>query len=70
MINQGKCPHCQQVVRKVKVEDIDIQVGFQDQWRGFSYLCTSCSSVLSVQMNPRTLNSDLKDDLLKSLHSR
>jgi len=67
MIHTGKCPYCQKVVARVKVEDVDICVGFQSKWRGFSYQCTSCGSLLSVEMNPLTLNEDLRDDILDQL---
>jgi len=67
MIHSGKCPHCQKVINNVKVEDVDIMVGFQSQWKGFSYQCPSCNCVLGVQMNPLTLNDDLKEDILEEV---
>jgi len=67
MVHNGKCPCCQALVRNVKVEDVDIHVGLQPRWRGFSYLCPSCGCILGVQMNPLTLNDDLSTSIGKKL---
>lgn len=66
MIHTGICPYCKERVPKVKVEDVDMGYG-RFRLRGYSYQCPSCNSVLGVQMNPRTLNNNLKDDILKEL---
>lgn len=67
MINVGKCPQCQKPIRHVKLEDVDINTERGPRWKGFSYLCPSCSCVLSVQMNPLTLNDDLKASIIEEL---
>lgn len=63
MINVGKCPKCERTITTVAVEDVSLNVGFQPKWKGFSYSCPSCHTVLGVQMNPLTLNSDLVSEL-------
>lgn len=67
MINTGKCPKCEKVIYDVSVEDIVLKVGFQRAWKGFSYLCPHCKTIISIQMNPLTLNDDLKNNVLNSL---
>ena len=67
MIHTGICPSCKKTVRNVKVEDIEIRVGFQAQWRGLSYQCTSCKCVLGVQMDPLALNENLKEEILREI---
>jgi len=59
MINSGKCPKCESTIRKVKIEDVDVYVGMQNAWRGISYICHSCNSVLSVQIDPVALKADI-----------
>ena len=66
MAHTGICPHCKKTLVSVEAEDIDIK-GFQVRWEGLSYQCPSCKSVLGVQMNPLTLNQDLKTKLLKEI---
>jgi len=67
MIHTGICPYCKERVTKVKVEDVDMEFDQRFIWRGYSYQCPSCKSVLGVQLNPHTLNVELKDDILKEL---
>jgi hypothetical protein len=59
MINAGKCPKCEKTITAVSVEDVSLNGGLRVTWKGFSYSCPSCHTVLGVQMNPLTLNSDL-----------
>ena len=70
MIHTGICPHCKKKIANFKVQDVDMKYDIMLQWRGYSYQCPSCNSVLGVQMNPVTLNEELKDDILKELKKR
>ena len=63
----SKCPSCQNVIQKVKVEGIEICIGPESSREGFSYLCPSCNSVLGVQMDPIVLNTELKNEILNEL---
>lgn len=67
MAHTGKCQNCQKVIQKVKVEEVEICVGPESLRQGFSYLCPSCSSVLGIQMDPITLNENLKNEILREL---
>lgn len=67
MFHTGICPHCKEKIANVKVQDIDMKYDPMVQWRGYSYQCPSCKSVLGVQMNPITLDEGLKNDILKEL---
>jgi hypothetical protein len=66
MPNMGKCPKCEKLLTSVQVEDVAIDVNMKHEWKGFSYHCPSCRSVISVQMNPLTLNEDLKNEMVSS----
>ncbi len=57
-MNTGKCPKCEQAIDNVIAEDISINDTKQPRWRGFSYSCPSCKTVLSIQINPLALNID------------
>jgi uncharacterized protein YlaI len=67
MIHTGICPHCKKRIADVNVQDVDMKYDLMVQWRGYSYQCPSCKSVLGVQMNPLTLNHNLKKDILEEL---
>ena len=54
----GKCPYCQKVITSFEVEDVHAAVQYRPQWKGFAYLCPACRTVLSVQINPLTIQTD------------
>jgi hypothetical protein len=67
MINTGKCPKCETTITSVRIEDVDVQVGFEPAWRGISYCCPSCGSVLSVQIDPVALKTDIINGVVEQL---
>jgi hypothetical protein len=66
MLHSGKCPHCEKTVTYAKAEAIDIKVG-SEGYKGVSYLCPMCRSVLSISMDPLALNQNLVNRLLVAL---
>ncbi len=67
MLHSGKCQHCHKTVSSARVETIDINAGRQASYKGATYLCPHCRSVLSVSMDQIALNEDLVSRLLKAL---
>ena len=67
MIKTGKCPGCQKTISKVRVENIDITEGFTPTWKGVSFLCPSCSCVLSVGVDPVALKADIVAEVVNNL---
>jgi TPP-dependent indolepyruvate ferredoxin oxidoreductase alpha subunit len=61
-INSGKCPKCGTTVSKVGCEAIVIEGGTKPR-RGVSYYCLSCHAVLSVEIDPYALKTELVDEL-------
>lgn len=69
MINNGKCPKCERIVTSVKIESITAStslIGGRD-FNAVSYCCKSCSTVLSVQMDPIALKSDTVAEIIDAL---
>ncbi len=58
-MNIGKCPKCDKTVTSVRLEDVEVTVGFESRWRGITYCCPWCSAVLSVQIDPVALKTDI-----------
>ena len=67
MVNYGKCPKCEKKVSRVKIEHVDIIVGVRKAYRGVSYLCGSCNTVLSTSLDPNSMQKDTVKDILKGL---
>ena len=66
-MNLNQCPKCATVISKVNAEAVEIVLSRSDRYRGLSYACPHCQSVLSIQMNPLTLKDDTLGELQASL---
>ena len=74
-MNSGKCPKCEEIVSSVRIEDIDINLGPAIDWQGVSYCCPSCdtvlcNTVLSVQLDPVALKTDIINVLVEELRRK
>ena len=49
----SKCPKCDKVISRVNLNDVSIE-----KWRGVSYCCPFCFSVLSIAIDPVALKAD------------
>jgi len=63
----GSCPKCDAVVNSVRMEEVLIFGPDGAQWKGVKYVCLSCDSVLSVSLDPVSMDADLVDDLFDAL---
>lgn len=69
MINNGKCPKCETVITSVRIEDVDVKVGWESAWKGISYCCPHCNTIISVQIDPVALKTDTVNEIIKKLRS-
>jgi hypothetical protein len=67
MLNSGKCPTCTKTVTTVRIEDVHVAVGFENRWRGLTYVCQHCATVLSVGIDPIALKADIVNEILVQL---
>jgi|HubBroStandDraft_2_1064218.scaffolds.fasta_scaffold669531_1 hypothetical protein len=58
MFHTGLCPKCEKPVTRAKLEMIDLISGTHT-YKGISYLCPDCRSVLSVSLDHLTLTADI-----------
>jgi hypothetical protein len=62
----AKCPKCELAIANIKGEKIKVEIG-KSTWRGVSYVCPHCDSVLGVQADPIALKADIVDELKKAI---
>ena len=62
----SKCPKCNTVVNQVQLAEVNIYAGI-NSWRGVSYSCPVCFSVLSVAIDPVALKTDTVTDVSAEL---
>lgn len=54
-----KCPRCEQDITHINMEEITGKASSQKSWKCIAYTCPQCSTLISVQMNPLTLQTDI-----------
>ncbi len=60
----GTCPQCQAVVTHVTIGDVTISSFMGKPWRGIKYFCPACGCVLSVQIDPIAIKTDIVEEIL------
>jgi uncharacterized protein with PIN domain len=48
MPQTGKCPYCDKVLSKVRVEEIDLTDGLKPKYHGMTLVCPFCNKILHV----------------------
>lgn len=56
----GKCPKCEKILNNVRIALVDCKEGLAGRsWRGVSYACPFCNTILSVQIDPIAIKTDI-----------
>ena len=66
----GLCPHCDAPVGRVTLHEVTASALFANQWRAVTYSCPACQHVLSVQIDPIAIKTDIVDELMRRLGRR
>jgi transposase-like protein len=67
MIHTGKCPKCDAVMPTVKIQGVTARELMGSSWNAISYQCPTCETVLSVEIDPIALKSDIVNEVAKRL---
>jgi phage FluMu protein Com len=67
VIHTGKCPKCDEVMPTIKIQGVTAKELFGASWNAISYQCPKCDTVLSVEMDPVALKSDIVNEVAKRL---
>ena len=64
----GTCPKCEKLVSYVTLSTVDVKGPFGgNDWKGVSYLCPHCQTILSVAIDPVALKTDTVNQTVKKL---
>ena len=55
----GKCPHCGNLVKKVRVNGVPGSVNARDMYHCVTLACNACNAVLSAQIDPVAIKNDI-----------
>jgi hypothetical protein len=59
MISQGKCPKCEKIVHNVIIDGVTAKEFLSTEgWKGITYLCPHCKTILGVQIDPIAIKTD------------
>lgn len=61
------CPKCQAHVGRANLADITVGNPLNKQWNGIAYTCPSCSTILSVAIDPIAIKTDIVNEILRAL---
>lgn len=62
-MSTGRCPKCEKPLSSVRFEEIDITFNGSPAWKGVAYICPVCSTILSVQIDPIAIQTDVLDSI-------
>jgi len=62
----GKCAKCERVLSTVNLKAITVRAP-GTTWKGVSYECPYCSSILSVGIDPIAVKTDVVAEVLQGL---
>jgi len=69
-MNTGKCPKCNALIRSVEVEAIDVTEALKPEWKGASFVCPFCRTILGVGIDPIAVKIDLVNEIVEKLRGR
>lgn len=65
-MNQGKCPHCEEVMGRLNSESV--KMGPSDQFLyGLALSCPGCDTVISVIIDPERMVYDIVEQVKSAL---
>ena len=67
MANTGKCPSCNQVLRSVTVEAIDVVRSDQVTFKGASFVCPMCRTILTVCFDQLFIRNEIRTAIKEAL---
>ena len=63
----GTCPKCGAIVGHVNLVEVTAGELFGNQWRAIKYCCPHCRVILSVQIDPVALKTDMIEGVVAAL---
>jgi hypothetical protein len=72
MMNVGKCPNtaCGKVLTYINFETVKVREKLQERWKGVTYLCPHCHTILGAEIDPVALMGDTIKGVVKELKGK
>ena len=59
----GMCPHCEQNISRLNLEEMSSSAFMGTQWNTIAYVCPMCQKIISVQIDPIAIKTDIVNAL-------
>lgn len=66
----GKCPKCEKPVTRVNLHPIEASEPMGPKWKAVTYNCPSCNTVLTVQIDPVAIRTEIINGVVKALRGK
>lgn len=63
----GKCPKCEKAVTRANLSPISVGVPGGSQFKGITYDCPHCKTVLSVMIDPIAIKTSTIAEIVKKV---
>ena len=63
MLHSGKCLKCEKIISSVLIEEVKVVENFMPRWKGVTYLCPHCHTVLGASIDPFAISEHLLQQL-------
>lgn len=68
----AKCPKCENAIMSTRFKALETRESFNpgNAYNAIAHCCPSCDSVLSVEIDPVAIRTDMVNSVLKALGKR
>lgn len=53
------CPECNSLVSHLNIQEMTSSAFFGTQWRTIAFVCPTCQKILSIQIDPIAIRTDI-----------
>ena len=53
------CPYCNAIISHLNLEEMTSSVLFGQEWRTIAYVCPMCQKIISTQIDPIAIKTDI-----------
>ena len=61
------CPECNSTVSHLNIEEMTSSAFFGTQWRTIGFVCPSCQKILSIQIDPIAIKTDIINAVVSAI---
>ncbi len=64
------CPECNAMVSHLNIQEMTSAALFGTEWRTIAFLCPTCQKILSIQIDPIAIKTDIINAIIDAVRHR